>query len=102
MPEQRAGDANPFVHWTHTGNGIVKYRLQFCADNVFANTPGNVLTIPASSIAADSYLMTATEKTRLLNYAAKHLVGTLYWRVRGEDADKSFTAVSDPAAAALP
>jgi hypothetical protein len=96
------GEANPYVHWTHTGEGIAKYRLQFCQNDVFANTPGNVLTIPSSSIAADSYLMTAAEKSRLVSYAARHSVGTLYWRVRGEDADKSFMATSDPAAAVLP
>jgi hypothetical protein len=96
------GEANPYVHWTHTGEGIVKYRLQFCQNDAFASTPGNVLTIPSSSIAADSYLITATQKSVLLSYAARHSVGTLYWRVRGEDADKTFTAVSDPEATVLP
>jgi PKD repeat protein len=95
-------DANPYINWTHTAEGYAGYRLQFCADALFENEPGNVLVVPARSLTATEYILTAAEKTAIINFATKKGVATLHWRVRAEDADKAFIAFSDSATVDMP
>ena len=48
------------------------------------------------------YTLKPREKARLLNFAARNALATLYWRVRGEDAQKAFITYSDSDTAAVP
>jgi len=96
------GAQAPEVSWTHSGEGIVKYRLQFSADETFGESGRRTLTLPAQSISGSSYGFSSAEVTNLKRFAQRNGVTTLYYRVRGEDADKAFVAYSQAKAATAP
>jgi len=96
-----SGD-NPEASWTHTGEGIVGYGLQFCGDDTFPASPRYTLKVPSGTVAGSPYMLTAREKARLVDFAGRYGLETLYWRVRGQDADKSFITYSTPETTAVP
>ena len=92
----------PKISWTHEGEGIVTYRLEFSATETFSGKPGTTVVVPAASISATSYTLKATEVAKLRSLAQRAKVTLLYYRVRGEDADRILVAHSGAKAAALP
>jgi len=92
----------PMISWTHEGQGIATYRLEFTASETFSAKPGSTVFVPASSISASSYTLKSTEVARLRAFARHAKATTLHYRVRGEDAEKAFVTHSGTAAMTLP
>jgi len=92
------------VNWTCSahGHGIVKFCLQFSTRGDFPAKGGLTIKAPAASIAALSYTLSEKEVAGLRKLATKHGVSFLYYRVRGEDADKAFLAYSDAKTVDIP
>ena len=83
--------------WSTTGggNGIVAYNLQFSAAADFQAVARITVNVPTSPKAILSYTLSDAEKAALRKLATNNGgVPVLYWRVRGVDAEKAFTAFS--------
>ncbi len=85
----------PRFSWSHAGDGIPKYSLEFCWDGEFTPAARETLKVPSGSITATSYTLKPGELTRLQRFMQRNGVGGLQWRVRGEDADRSFVTHSE-------
>jgi hypothetical protein len=99
LSDVELGAAAPAVSWTHTGEGIVAYNVQFSADEGF---PAGGATITLSAGSATSRTLTSAEVTRIKKLAARAGKATIYYRIRGTDADKAFVAYSTSRALAIP
>jgi len=94
--------ATPTASWTHVGDGIARYGLEFSISNHFPPSSKETLKVPAGSITGTSYALKPVEVTKLQSFAARNGVAGLYWRVRGEDTDKAYVAYSQAGTAAVP
>jgi hypothetical protein len=94
--------SGPTISWTHTGAGIVTYRLEVSATSAFSTKSGATLAIPSSSITATSYTFTPSDTKTLTSFASKNKVTTLYYRIRGEDAQKAFVTRSSAQTMSVP
>ncbi len=92
----------PLVSWTHTGDGIEKFSVEFCINDEFANTRRETLRVPSRPVSDQEYQLSAKQKQVLLNFAARNSVDTLYYRIRGEDAERAFMTYSDASTTAVP
>lgn len=92
----------PEVFWTHTGDGLAWYNVEFSVSADFPPTSRKTLRMPARPVKSAPYSLTAGDIRRLGILAARNGVSTLYYRVCGHDADKSFTAYSDFKTIAIP
>lgn len=93
---------SPEVTWTHTGDGLVNYSLVFSTEAAFPNTARKTLRMPGKPVTGASYVLTASDVARLGRLAAKNGVTTLYYRVRGEDAERAFLAYSEAKTVTIP
>jgi len=96
------GSTDSRLEWTHAGQGIEKYRIEFSISDEFNPTQKETLTVPARSLAETSYVFKAGEVSRLRKFAARNAVTGLYYRIRGEDADKAFITYSGAKTASMP
>jgi hypothetical protein len=95
--------ATPAVfNWSHAGTGITGYYLQFSVDDTFEAVASSTVRIPAKSVAATTYTLLPADVLKLNALARRNVVGTLYYRVRGEDAERAFVAASDSATISVP
>lgn len=92
-------DVSPLVEWTHAGAGLAKYGVEFSPESSFPAK--KMLKLPASTTAT-SYAFKPTDVVKLQKFAAKYGVVTLYYRVRGEDAQKAFITWSDVKIVTMP
>ena len=90
------------VDWTHTGPGIVFYKVQFCVNDQFEPDARTTITLPTAVLSADQYTLSSREVTRLRTLAQRNGVTTLYYRIRGDDADKAFMCFSEPQQTSAP
>ena len=92
-------DSNPMTqtprfNWTHTGQGIEWFCMEFCADGEFTPGAKYTLKVPGGYVQSGSYTLKAGEVKRLQSFAAKNSTAILHWRVRGLDVDKKFVGYS--------
>ena len=86
----------PICHWTHTGAGLVRFAVEFSADNSF----GAVARMPL--VTTDTFQMSAAQKAAVSGFAQKAGVTSLYYRIKGIDADNSFVTYSDASTVDMP
>jgi hypothetical protein len=81
--------------WTHTGDGLIAYCLQFSVDDDFQLLSAMTVKIPSSPVAyATGYTLTAADQSKLVTLAMKNGRNKLYYRVLGQDAEKVFAGHS--------
>ena len=94
--------AAPAVTWTHVGEGIAKYNLQFSVSADFEGTAKETIKMPLAAMASTSYALQAADLKRIHALADRNGATELYYRVRGEDADKAFITYGPSKMVALP
>jgi hypothetical protein len=80
--------------WTYDGSDMTRYFLQFSTTPTFANDPDTFVQIPGTGATGLSYTPGAFGWKSVKKIAAANN-GLLYWRVKGQDASKSFQLWSD-------
>ena len=93
---------SPSLSWSTDAEGITGYQVEFSVNDQFAAGARSTLKVPTKAIAATSYNFTAAEVTKLATFAARSGVASLYYRVRGQDADGCFSGVSGAKTTAVP
>jgi hypothetical protein len=63
---------------------------------------GDTVAIPTKPVTGASYALEPSDVARLAALAKRTAVTTLYYRVRGEDADGAFVTYSDAQTTAAP
>ncbi|MCD6405597.1 MAG: SBBP repeat-containing protein [Planctomycetes bacterium] len=89
-PEHDPATGLPVFTWEHYGEGICRFALEFSADEAFEPSPRHTLVIPSRRTAGTSYTLVSGELKAVKRLAARSGTPTLYYRVRGEDADGTF------------
>ncbi|MHC4713082.1 MAG: hypothetical protein ACYTAN_07405, partial [Planctomycetota bacterium] len=92
----------PQVSWDHTGEGIVRYNVQISADPAFPRSLAKTVLVPARGVAVEEYTFSTADLRRISVLASRNSAVTLYYRIRGEDADRQFTAFSPAQSTAAP
>jgi len=92
----------PEVTWTHTGEGLVKFNVEISATGDFQKGAKTTVLVPPRAIAASEYKFSAADLRRIGLLAKRNSAATLYYRIRGEDADRQFTAYSAGQSTAAP
>jgi len=85
----------PTASWTHTGEGIARFAVEISAGADFPRGPAYTVIVPPRGVEANSYEFSALDVRRLALLARRHSASTLYWRIRGETADRRFTTTSE-------
>lgn len=89
------GGGSPQVSWTCTGQGITRFRLEFSSTEGFEGGPKTVVLLAVKSPGAGSYAFSQADIKRIRALAARNGVSALYYRVRGEDADRALLTYSE-------
>jgi len=85
----------PALSWTHAGDGIVRYAIQFSTNEDFSGAATTKATIPAAPPSAMTRSLGPGEVLRLKALCKRNGNPTsLYYRVCGWDADKAFVTYS--------
>jgi len=95
-------ETSPAVSWTHSGDGIAVYALQFSSKADFPASSALTVKIPAAPTAALTYALTPLDVARLKALAHRVSATDLYYRVLGYDAEKAFIAKSPAQTAPVP
>ena len=93
---------SPAVSWTHDSQGPERFTLEISVDAAFPVTGGRTTRFASRTLGAASYTLTAAEKKRVLDLAARRGAAALYYRVSAADADKAFITLSPSQTAPLP
>jgi len=95
--------AGSSVAWTHDGDGITRYGVQFSTNSDFAGGSKTTLVLPANPPGTLSKTFTTGDITRLKALAKRNgSATTLYYRLCGYDADKAFVTYNSGHSIAAP
>ena len=101
-PVSDPGTGEPLYSWTHTGEGLTRFQMEFSANEQFARSPRYTLKVTPKPGEGSSCVLNATNVRRLQLLAGRNDVATLHWRVTGTTADRAFTATSPPSTCPTP
>jgi len=96
------GAASPAVSWTCTASGLTNFSLEFSINADFKATPKETVRVPAKPVSGSPYVLQPPDLTRIKRLATAHSATTVYYRVRGEDAERAFFCTSDPKIVSVP
>jgi hypothetical protein len=85
---------SPSLSWSTDGAGVVGYLVEFSINDEFAVGARSTLKVPTRAVTVTTYPFSEAEVTKLAGFARANGVTTLYYRVRGQDADSSFLGAS--------
>ena len=91
---------SPSVVWTNDSEGITQFSIEFSPTDEFL--PRQTLRLPSRPIPGVSLTIDEAALRRLQLLAARNSAASLFYRVRGEDADRAFKSWSDANEAAMP
>ena len=79
----------PTFTWTYDGSDMATYFLQFSNTPDFQNTSATMAVLPKNGVTGLSYTVTAAD-WKAVKTLANANNGLVYWRVKGQDATKTF------------
>jgi hypothetical protein len=90
------------VNWTNTSTGITQFSVEFSVTDQFNRTARETLRAPSRPVTGTSLVINEAAARRLALLAERNGTATLFYRIRGEDADRAFVTFSPAQQTAAP
>ena len=93
---------SPEVSWTNDAPGIARFQLQVSVNEDFSGRARETVILPSRPLTDNTYTFKAREVRRLRILAGRNSASTLYYRIRGMDAQRRFFCYSPGKSTAAP
>lgn len=88
--------------WSNTSSGITLFSAEFSTTDQFHRTARETVRVPTRPVTGDSLVINEAAARRLRLLAQRNNTATIFYRIRGEDANRAFVTFSPVRQTAAP